>query len=201
MVLNNFRVQEGSYYMSNLLNTPKVFCIGFHKTGTTSLNASLTHLGYKVTGPDGVMDANIQNNVLAMCVNLSEKHDAFIDNPWPIFYKEMDKRYPNSKFILTVRPVNNWYISICKHFQETTTPMRQWIYGAGCPVGNEALYKKRFVRHYAEVEEYFSGRKEDLLIFNLVNGDGWDKLCRFLGKEIVTDNYPHLNKGNYESTS
>jgi len=185
--------------MSNLLNTPKVFCIGFHKTGTTSLNASLTKLGYTVTGPDGVMDEDIKNNVLDMCYSLSKKYDAFIDNPWPIVYEEMDKAYPDSKFILTVRPVDDWYRSICRHFQETKTPMREWIYGAGSPVGNEALYKNRYNKHYLEVEEYFAERKNDLLVFDLVHGDGWGKLCKFLGKEVVSEDFPHLNKGNYGS--
>ena len=30
----------------------KIFCIGFHKTGTKSLGLALGILGYKVTGPN-----------------------------------------------------------------------------------------------------------------------------------------------------
>jgi UDP-N-acetylmuramate-alanine ligase len=37
----------------------KVFCIGFHKTGTTSLAVALKTLGYRVTGPNGVHDPDI----------------------------------------------------------------------------------------------------------------------------------------------
>ena len=186
--------------MSTSLNTPKVFCIGFHKTGTTSLNDALTRLGYRVTGPDGVMDQNISDNVLDMCVELTKEYDAFIDNPWPIMFKEMDELYPESKFILTLRPVDKWYKSICRHFQETITPMREFIYGVGCPVGNESVYKERYLRHYDSVREHFSGRDNDLLEFNLVEGDSWDKLCTFLGEKPLNDVFPHRNKGNYEES-
>src|SRR5438477_12681989 len=87
---------------------PKVFCIGFHKTGTKSLAAALRTLGYSVTGPNGVKDPNIGNNVYAMAFDLAERFDAFQDNPWPIIYKELDKRYPGSKFVLSVRGSDSW---------------------------------------------------------------------------------------------
>jgi len=178
------------------LNTTKVFCIGFHKTGTTSLNHSLSRLGYSLTGPNGVGDPSIATNVYDMCYELAEQYDAFADNPWPIVFKEMDQRYPGSKFILTLRSVDEWYESISRHFKDTTTPMRAWIYGAGSPVGNETIYKDRFNRHYDEVREYFTNRETDLLEFDLIGGDGWDKLCSFLGKDIVNKEFPHLNKGS-----
>lgn len=180
------------------LNSPKIFCIGFHKTGTTSLNSSLERLGYSVTGPNGVMDPDISTNVYEMCYELAEKYDAFLDNPWPIVFKEMDKKYPESKFILTLRPVDAWYRSITGHFKEASTPMRRWIYGEGSPVGNEQLYKDRFNRHYEEVREYFVGREHQLLEFDLVGGEGWEKLCSFLSLDLINDNFPHLNKGNYQ---
>ena len=183
----------------NSLKTPKVFCIGFHKTGTTSLNQALMQLGYNLTGPDGVSDPDIKNNVYAMCYKLAEQYDAFADNPWPIVYKEMDKKYPESKFILTLRPVDEWYASISQHFQEKTTPMREWIYGAGSPVGNEVLYKDRYLQHYDDVREYFKHRESSLLEFDLVGGDGWNKLCDFLGRDPIDGEIPHLNQGSYKS--
>ena len=64
--------------------TQEIFCIGFHKTGTTSLALALEQLGHRVTGPDGVHDPNIADNVLHMAKRLVEKFDALQDNPWPI---------------------------------------------------------------------------------------------------------------------
>ena len=183
--------------MQSTLNSTKVFGIGFHKTGTTSLNSSLSHLGYHLTGPNGVSDPNIANNVYKMCYELAEQYDAFVDNPWPIIFKDMDEKYPDSKFILTLRPVDEWYEGIIKHFQEAKTPMREWIYGTGLgsPVGNKQVYIDRYLKHYDEVREHFAGRDDALLEFNLVGGDGWQKLCTFLDKDEVSNDFPHLNKG------
>ncbi len=173
---------------------PKVFCIGFHKTGTSSLERALTILGYRVTGPNGVRDRNIARNVLSMAHSLVPRFDAFQDNPWPIIYQEMDQAYPGSKFILTQRDVEAWLRSQVRHFGKKTRPMRQWIYGAGCPQGNEDIYRQRFLRHYREVQAYFAERPDDLLVMDLAAGDGWDKLCPFLGVEIPDQAFPHANK-------
>jgi len=174
--------------------TGKVFCIGFHKTGTSSLERALTILGYRVTGPNGVRDRKIGTHVLALAQSLVPKFDAFQDNPWPVIYKEMDAAWPGSKFILTQRDPEAWLRSQVRHFGKKTRPMREWIYGAGCPEGNEDIYRERFLRHYREVPAYFADRPNDLLVMDLAAGDGWEKLCPFLGKEIPNQPFPHANK-------
>ena len=174
--------------------TPKVFCIGFHKTGTKSLANALNRLGYRVTGPNGVNDPDISKNVYAMAYSLVEQYDAFQDNPWPIIYKELDKKYPGSKFILMLRSSDSWIKSQVGHFGLRETPMRKWIYGVGCPEGNEHIYIRRFENHNKEVMAYFKERTNDLLVMNLENGDGWEKLCPFLGKNIPNIPFPHVNR-------
>ena len=172
----------------------KVFCIGFHKTGTKSLAIALRQLGYSVTGPNGTHDPDIKDNVYDMAYGLVDQFDAFQDNPWPILYKELDSRFPGSKFILTLRSPEAWILSQVRHFGSRETPMRSWIYGEGCPKGNEQLYVARFERHNHEVIGYFSGRSTDLLIMDLSKGDGWDKLCPFLGFDLPANTFPHANK-------
>ena len=173
--------------------TPKVFCIGFHKTGTTSIATALATLGYRVTGPNGVRDPDIVSNALGLAHNLVAQYDAFQDNPWPVLYREMDESYPGSKFILMLRDPEAWIASQVRHFGLEETPMRRWIYGAGCPQGNEAVYVRRFARHNAEVQEHFAGRPNDLLMMELAAGDDWSKLCPFLGKPVPDVPFPHLN--------
>lgn len=172
----------------------KVFCVGFHKSGTTSLGLALETLGYRVTGPNGVKDQNIENNALPMAYDLVERFDAFQDNPWPIIYKELDAKYPGSKFILMLRNPKSWIKSQVKHFGRKETPMRKWIYGVGCPEGNEEIYVKRFEDHNREVVNYFKNRPQDLLVMDLAKGDDWDKLCPFLGVNIPDITFPHANK-------
>lgn len=173
----------------------KVFCIGFHKTGTTSMAKALSALGYKVTGPNGTRDPDIARNVYEMAAALLKKNDAFQDNPWPIIYKWCHEQYPDAKFILTLRDPERWYESQRKHFAASTTPMREWIYGPGfgAPLNHKSRYQERFNAHNAEVIEYFKD-KDNLLVVDITDGDGWNKLCPFLGKAIPKDlPFPHAN--------
>ena len=177
----------------------KVFCIGFHKTGTTSLELALKKLGYRVTGSFGTKDPDIASKVHEMAYAMVEQFDAFEDNPWPILYKELDQRFPGSKFVLTRRPTEAWIRSQVKDFAQTETPMRRWIYGddAGCPEGNEETYVARYQRHNREVLDYFADRPDDLLVIDLPNDDGWSRLCPFLGAEIPDESFPHANKASW----
>ena len=73
--------------------------------------------------------------------------------------------------------------------------MRNWIYGIGYPLGNEELYVEVYRKHIADVKEYFKNRPDDLLVIDVTSGDGWEKLCNFLEKEIPRKAFPHVNKG------
>jgi hypothetical protein len=150
---------------------PKVFCIGFHKTGTTTLEVALKKLGYRVTGSFGTKDPGIAGKVHEMAYEMVEEFDAFEDNPWPILYKELDARFVGSKFILTRRPAEAWIRSQVKDFASTETPMRRWIYGenAGCP---------------------------DLLVVDLPADASWDKLGAVLGRDVPDEPFPHANKAS-----
>ena len=37
---------------------------------------------------------------------------------------------------------------------------------------------------------------DDLLVFDLPKGDGWEKLCGFLGHEVPDKPFPHANKAS-----
>ena len=170
---------------------PKVFGIGFHKTGTKSLAAALRQLGYRVTGPNGAHSPTIRDDYLELALRVAEQYDAFQDNPWPLVYREMDARFPGSKFILTVRPMAEWIGSAVRYFGANVTPMRELIYGAGSPLGHEEHYCSVHQRHIDDVLRYFSRRPNDLLVMRVTEGDGWDVLCPFLGRPAPDTAFPH----------
>ena len=176
------------------MNGKKAFVIGFPKTGTTSLNEALTTLGYKVQGKFGLRDPDISRNVYETAFRFVDQYDAFEDAPWCYIYKELDKKYPGSKFILTLRPTEQWIKSVVNNVIRAK-PMNEWIYGASCPQGNEGLYVARYECHNKEVLEYFKDRPDDLLVMRLAEGDGWKPLCQFLHKDVPTVEFPHENKG------
>lgn len=173
----------------------KIFCIGFHKTGTTSLGKALKILGYKVKGPFGIHDKDIHLNALTKAKKIIPKFDAFQDNPWPLLYQELDNLYPESKFILTIRNGNSWVKSQIKYFGKEQTEMRKWIYGYGSPVNNEQIYLDTYNRHNESVISYFKSRPKDILVMNLEKDFNWTILCDFLNvKNTPEFPFPYLNK-------
>ena len=180
----------------------KVFGIGFHKTGTSSLGEAFRVLGYRVTGPNGVHRKGMDTTMaLSIAHELLPKFDAFQDNPWANLFREMDREVPGSRFVMTVRPDEAWLSSVIGHFGPRSTPMREWIYGPGLgsPLGNEELYVERYRRHNREVLEHFADRPNDLLVMDITKGDGWELLCPFLGHDVVDAPFPHANPATRRS--
>ena len=81
----------------------KIFGIGLSKTGTTSLARALEILGYKTRDYLGVTRYS-SGDLSSIDLDEIETNDAFTDTPVPSFYRELDSRYPGSKFILTSEP-------------------------------------------------------------------------------------------------
>lgn len=174
----------------------KIFGIGFHKTGTKSLRKALIELGYSVCGPVGARDPDIANHALNIALDHASRFDAVQDNPFPPLFRELDTAFPGSKFILTIEDPDIWTARAVRYFGTNTTPMREWIYGEGSPVGHQDLYRSRFVRHTQDVLSHFSNRPDDLLVWPLTAQPGWEPLCTFLGIDIPHEiPFPHENRG------
>ncbi|WP_407496366.1 sulfotransferase family protein [Pseudooceanicola sp. MF1-13] len=175
---------------------PKVFCIGFHKTGTTSLGAALAQLGYRVTGPNWVYHGNIARSYRSRCRAVSHLFDAFQDNPWPLVYAEMEEMWPTARFILTTRDADRWLASATAHFGAEETPMRRLIYGTaqGAPLNAPDQYKARYLAHNAAVRAHFATRPGALLELDLgAERDPWRPLCTFLDQPRPDTPFPHAN--------
>jgi hypothetical protein len=167
-------------------NDIKVFNIGYLKTGTTTMAKALSILGYRSvqwlrTGKEpkeGWIDHIKKSN-----------YDAFSDAPVGrgAFYKKLDEEFPKSKFILTIRDKESFIISVINYFK-------------GSPWEKKTIQdSKQIIREYEErnrqIIEYFKDRPNDFLVMNIINEDGWDKLCNFLDKPIPKKPFPHKNIG------
>ncbi len=173
---------------------PRVFCIGWHKTGTSTLGMALVKLGYSVVGARLDMVHPLRRGDINEVLDVAAQFDALQDVPWATLYAELDERFPDSRFILTVRDEQAWLRSALRHFGETDIPMHEWLYGDGQMAGNEAIYLERFRRHYADVKKYFKAREQDLLVLNLAAGEGWKEICQFLDQTVPGEPFPHTNK-------
>jgi hypothetical protein len=183
------------------MGKPKVFCIGWHKTGTTSIGDALRQLGYQVGGWDGVDTGRLifrwHEKRFVPIVKRAEKFDALEDLPWPLVYEQMDEAFPGSKFILTVRRDDaTWLRSLQSHLQKAGRWVGHYlIYQSYDPIRDAEAHLTRYQNHNQAVRKYFAGRENDLLEMCFENGDSWPELCRFLGEsKIPRAPFPHSNK-------
>lgn len=177
---------------------PKVFGIGFHKTGTTSLGVIFNRLGYRVAGFDEFRDFSNRKDlsfeeVEKRALEIAKTIDAVKDSPWPIFYKSLDEAFPGSKFIHITRDPEHWIKSAVKDFGKNPNALRSIIYGSLYPQGNEAEWLDRYNRHNAEVASYFANRPNDYFHIRIEDGVSYEKICGFLGEPLVDSGVPKAN--------
>ncbi len=199
----------------------KIFCIGFNKTGTTSLESLLDTNGLRAA-PQPIFERNILtyfNQTPEAYINLikhfSKSYQFYQDIPFslPNFYKILDKEFPNSKFILTIRDnEDEWYDSLIRFYKQSfpsfTSPQQIEYILPGviykilteCWGGTkEDPYNKKqltqsYLNHIKDVKTYFKDREDDLLIVNLKDKDLTLKLENFIGVKFANKKIPHLNR-------
>lgn len=153
------------------------------------------------------MVKDLGNGDLSRIMALAKEKETFDDWPWIILYKELDKAFPGSQFILTKRESEKWLISyknMLKNQGDASSELneiRRILYNLPFPDVSELQLIERYEKHNADVENYFRDRSKDLLVVNWGKGSGWKELCDFLGKEIPNEPFPHANKGQYTQKS
>lgn len=184
---------------------------GFGRTGTESMKSALEILGFgpclhmKVILADPALEAYwrtvIKDEQQGKAPNWDEVYQDWhsaVDFPTACYWRELSAHYPDAKVILTVRDAESWYESvsntIMKILDRITDPdsiglrlISQGVFHGRLDDRDYAigLYEK----HNAEVRAGISADR--LLEYNL--GDGWDPLCRLLGRGTPNEPYPSGN--------
>lgn len=177
----------------------KVICVGFQKTGTSSLGQALERLGYRVGGyhdfrhlaKSATLDIEqLRREVL----ETARMYDAVQDTPYPIFYRDLDRAFPDTKFVLVIRDTDSWIRSVVSDFGSHENAIHTLIYGSPFPRGHEQEWTDRYLTHNTEVVEYFKNRPDALLTLRLDEGDvNWERLCGFLRHPVPDVPWPHAN--------
>jgi len=189
----------------------KIFGIGFLRTGTTSLTFALETLGIKtIHWPN---DEKTYDQLIKGDYNLDvmKQYQSANDLTITPFFKQFDRVFPNSKFILTVRDIDCWLESVENHWKNDinknfTNSMSLFekvtLFCRAANFGCLNYSKERFVEiyeeHFEKVTKHFKNRPNDLLIMDICKGEGWEKLCPFLNKPTPNVCFPYKNKGNYK---
>lgn len=183
----------------------KVFGLGLSKTGTSSLAQALNALGIRtIHYPSDESTFECLRNGLYRLPVLEEYQGA-VDIPIAPFFAQLDREYPGSRFVLTVRESEAWLRSVELHWEL----MMDWWHHypefkrfqefiSACAYGSIAFSRDRFLyayeTHRQNVERYFAQRPGDLLVLDICGGEGWEALCPFLGVEIPAIPFPHANE-------
>ena len=172
---------------------PKVFCVGFNKTGTTTLHRILSEqLSYRSAHKPEWTDWSITKNRDRL-----DQWDAFSDGGCASI-RNLDELYPEARFILNTRPLKHWVLSRHKAVARSRSAVH-WALTKYVPLGFVARILNRWVldnreravmgwirirnSYHGHVIRYFSERKGKLLIINIEDVDFAAQLATFLGSE------------------
>jgi hypothetical protein len=144
--------------------------------------------------------------------NLLGDYEVASDFPPIVFAPELIAAYPEAKVILVERDIEAWYKSFEKtiiwnmfnpivifvvnldyslgRFSAQTRTMVRGYFGASTKEEFQARARPTYVKHYEIVRKVTP--KDRLLDFQLT--DGWEPLCRFLGKEVPNVPFPRINE-------
>lgn len=167
----------------------KIFVLGLTHTGKNSLDAALSKMKYTYRHyptPDKVIE-------------LSKRYDVLSDTPVIPYMERLDTMYPDARFILTVRDIEDWLASCKRHWSlkkikmtKTKLENRKRIYGI--THFDADIFRKVYIAHEHRVRDYFKGRAGKLLVLDICGGEGYKELCNFLGRPVIDEKFPHKKR-------
>ncbi len=177
----------------------KVIFIGLPRTGTTSVSVALLEQGLKVAHMAFTKEAFIQA-------------DAISDAPCFSDFKQLDKLFPEAKFVYIDRELDSWVPSMQMllsrmqpHLDAKTGrfhPIMKRSFRHSFGVGlvenpqDEQHLIDCYQRHKTEVLDYFADR-QDFLSINVSRQGALGQLLAFMGLTNAENqqNFPKLNVG------
>lgn len=202
--------------------SPKVFCIGRNKTGTSSLAKALMDWGYKLGNQrkGELLIKEYSNAQWEPIIDFCKSAEAFQDVPFscPFTWLFLYHAYPDSKFILSTRNEILWYNSLvtfhAKLFSKdgvsppTSQELKQASYRyegfmwdenrAVWNIPEDDLYNKELMIHQYQlhnegVRNFFKD-KNNFIELDVSDADAYIRLARFLDKKPLYAEFPHVNK-------
>lgn len=179
----------------------KVFVIGAPRTGTTSVGRALSILGFRDYGHDPYLQELHNHGNLEPIWERVGMHDSFSDGPFNTgdFYRVLSERYPQARFILTVRDKQKWKESHRRHFdpsfanKDVKDRFKMHRY-------EPEIWWRWYDRRNAQIRAFFqeNNRPHQLLEMNIEDPGNFDKLIAFLGSEARVPSplgaFPWVNK-------
>ena len=198
----------------------QVIGAGFGRTGTFALQKALELL-YEAPcyhGSQNIARDDIDFWTRACRgehVNYSQILHGFaatVDYPSCCVWKELAHEYPHAKIILTVRDAEKWYQSVSQtvftHLKESPfMNFGSWIlftfhpfwrrfatmHSLNCDIFHKDFSKENIMSTFCQWNQSVvrDCPPDRLLVFDV--SEGWEPLCKFLGKPVPNVPFPHMN--------
>ena len=188
----------------------KVVGSGLGRTGTKSMQTALNMLGF---GPcHHMVEVFAHPESMPLWIDASEgrpdwdlifkDYQSMVDYPGAAFWRQIADHYPDAKVLHTVRDPDKWFeldpghhlrsagqpggraARACRSASSSSFmgPMREHL-------DDRAFMTDYFRKHTEAVKAAIA--PERLLIYEV--GEGWDRLCKFLGVPVPDAPYPSEN--------
>jgi hypothetical protein len=103
-------------------------------------------------------------------------------------YKLLNDQYPNSKFILNTRNIENWIASRIIHYGEKYMSLIEKIYNTKDIL---KVWRQQWNDHHNDVINYFAG-KNNLLLFDIEKDNGKKIVNFFPELKFKSDVFPKI---------
>ena len=175
----------------------KIFIIGLPRTSTTSVCCAMLDFGFTVAHTAYTQRTFEQATVIA-------------DTPIFCDYQQLDKQYPNSKFIYLTRDLSLWlpsikqllnrmFINITRSDGGFNLIIKRCYTKTFSPfnfnnINDDDFLTVCFEQHQQQVFDYFADRKADLLVINVAEADSYQQLASFLLLETKANGFEKINQ-------
>ena len=200
----------------------KIFNIGLPKTGTKSLNKALNILNIQsLHTPRALREKSFEgiyshdDDVWQASCNFSEHDYPQFDTAYPgskfiltvremnSWLKSVEKQFVNQgvgRLPILTEGITWHSPAVMKKLlkrilgrEKKNLTMLTRVQVFGTYQFNAERCAFVYQLHYKNALEYFKNRPNDLLIMDITGGDGWEKLCPFLGIEDFSNIlFPHV---------
>ncbi|MBZ9628902.1 hypothetical protein LB450_12375 [Psychroflexus sp. CAK1W] len=196
----NFKING---FLNKTQRKKKVFCVGLHKTGTTTLSNLFKQYGfYAIHSVDWEYDEDKLN-----------KYDFFSDggshfdgiNEFDV--DRLRKKFPGAFFILQTRDTKKWIISKLKHagwekdtktvdFNKSELSHSDWRFKSLFIIENLIEHK---INYENKLKKYFNRSTNNFLVIDITDKqrqkEEFNRLKKFVNlKSINKIDLPHSNK-------
>lgn len=164
----------------NQVTEQKVFIIGLPRTATTSACVATLSLGFKTAHTAYTQRAMDEAQIIA-------------DTPVFCDYQQLDKTYPDAKFVYLTRESDKWLPSIRQLLERMHNNLQRSDGGFNpvlkrcynetfTPLTLDNIAKDSFLlecyrRHFQGALDYFKGREQDLLMIDVADAGSFQRLA------------------------